>query len=144
MRRYFILFFLFCFSVVVKAQLNGADVLVVKETYYDFGKIPQGKPVTHFFEVVNSGNLPLHLEDVQASCGCTTPEWQHEPIPPGGVQKIKVGYNAATKGRFDKTITIYYNSGKTKQLHIKGEVWELPATLAPTNASIELLKNINH
>ena len=51
------------------------DALLVKETEHDFGKIPQGKPVFYFFDIENTGTTPLKLDNVQASCGCTTPEW---------------------------------------------------------------------
>jgi hypothetical protein len=125
-------------------QPESGDVLLARETRYDFGKIPQGKPVTHIFEVVNTGAEPLQIENVQASCGCTTPEWSHEPIAPGASKKITVGYNAAANGKFEKAITVFYNSGKTKLLYIKGEVWQTPADPAPANASVQLLKNINH
>jgi hypothetical protein len=130
------------------AQVNvntapAKEILVLKESKFDFGKIPQGKPVTHIFEVVNTGNEPLQIENVQASCGCTTPQWDHDPIAPGDTKKITVGYNAAANGTFEKTITIFYDSGKTKQLFIKGEVWQTPAEPAPANASVQLLKNIN-
>jgi len=128
----------------VSPSAASNDVLVLKETKYDFGKIPQGKPVTHTFELFNNGKEPLQIENVQASCGCTTPEWSHDPIAPGTVKKIKVGYNAAANGPFEKTITVFYNSGNTKFLYIKGEVWQTPADPAPANASVQLLKNINH
>src|SRR5450432_1127262 len=76
------------------------DILQLKENTYSFGKIPQGRPVIHVFEVVNTGKDPLMLENVQASCGCTTPEWSREAIAPGAVSSIKVGYNAYAEGRF--------------------------------------------
>ena len=84
------------------------DALQLKEGEHDFGMIPQGKPVFYFFEVVNTGTTPLKLDNVQASCGCTTPEWNREAIPAGSVDKIRVGYNAASEGVFDKYITIMY------------------------------------
>ncbi|MBX3255964.1 MAG: DUF1573 domain-containing protein [Chitinophagaceae bacterium] len=127
----------------VKPAVAGRDVLILKETKYDFGKIPQGKPVTHIFEISNTGKEPLAVENVQASCGCTTPEWNRDPIAPGGTKKITVGYNAAAFGPFEKAITVFYNGGQTKQFFIKGEVWQTPADPAPANASIQLLKNIN-
>ena len=118
------------------------EVLQFKQTEHDFGKIPQGKPVFYFFEIVNTGSTPLKLENVQASCGCTTPEWNHEAIPAGGADKIKVGYNAAGEGNFEKFITITYN-GIQKQIKIKGTVWKAPVGSAPTNASIQILKQQN-
>src|SRR5438477_6511158 len=86
-----------------------ADVLQLKETEHDFSQIPQGKPVYYNFEIVNTGKTELKLDDVHASCGCTTPEWSHDPIAPGATAKIKVGYNASAEGNFEKYITVTYN-----------------------------------
>jgi len=119
------------------------DALLLKESEHDFGMIPQGKPVFYFFDIVNTGATPLKLDNVQASCGCTTPEWNHEAIPGGAADKIKVGYNAANEGVFEKYITITYNGNLTKQLHIKGTVWKAPAGSAPANASVQILKQQN-
>ena len=83
--------------------------LLFKEMEFDFAKIPQGKPVYHFFEIVNKGKTPIKLDNIQASCGCTTPEWSRDPIAPGASTKIKVGFNAASEGMFDKFITVFYN-----------------------------------
>ena len=116
------------------------DVLKLKETEHEFGKIPQGKPVYYNFEIVNTGKEPLKLDDVHASCGCTTPEWSHEPIAPGATAIIKVGYNAAAEGGFNKPITITYNTNQTKQLLIKGTVWKAPEGSAPANTSVQFLK----
>jgi hypothetical protein len=116
------------------------EVLKLKETEHDFGQIPQGKPVYYNFEIVNTGKEPLKLDDVHASCGCTTPEWSHEPIAAGATAIIKVGYNAAAEGAFTKPITITYNTSQTKQLIIKGTVWKAPEGAAPANASVQFLK----
>ena len=124
------------------AQGNSTtdDVLKLKETEHDFGKIPQGKPVYYSFEITNSGSQPLKLDDVHASCGCTTPEWSRDAIAPGATAIIKVGYNAAAEGGFDKAITITYNSNQTKLLKIKGIVWKAPEGSAPANAGVQFLK----
>lgn len=116
------------------------DVLKLKETEHNFGQIPQGKPVYYTFEIVNSGTQALKLDDVHASCGCTTPEWSREPIAPGATAKIKVGYNAAAENYFEKSITITYNGNQTKQLKILGTVWKAPEGAAPANASVQFLK----
>jgi uncharacterized protein DUF1573 len=120
------------------------DYLQVKETEHDFGKIPQGKPVFYYFDIVNTGTTPLKLDNVQASCGCTTPEWNREAIPAGASDKIKVGYNAAAEGNFEKFITITYNGSQTKQIRIKGTVWKAPVGSAPANASVQILKQQNN
>jgi hypothetical protein len=118
-----------------------ADALALTESSYDFGKIPQGKPVTHIFEVINNGSDSLKITNVQASCGCTTPEWEREKIQaPGEKTAITVGYNAATEGQFLKTITVMYNDNQSKQITIKGEVWKTPLVSAPENKELKSLK----
>lgn len=116
------------------------DVLKMKEEAFDFGPIPQGRPVFHVFEVQNTGSTVLKLDNVQASCGCTTPEWKQEPIAAGGVTQIRVGYNAAAAGPFDKHITITYNGGQNKVFSIRGNVWKAPEGSAPANSGVDFLK----
>ncbi len=127
-------------TITPLAPANAADVLVLKETEHDFSQIPQGKPVYYNFEIKNTGTTALKLDDVHASCGCTTPEWNHEPIAPGANAIIKVGYNASADGYFEKFITITFNGNQTKQIKIKGTVWKAPEGPAPTNAAVEFLK----
>jgi hypothetical protein len=118
------------------------NLLFLKETEFDFGKIPQGKPVTHVFEVTNKSNIPLKISNINASCGCTTPEWEKDKvIAPGEQTKITVGYNAASEGPFTKFITVSYNDTQSKQITIKGEVWKTPGSSAPENKGLNDLKN---
>ena len=129
-------------ATVEVAKTVTDEALLLKETEHDFGKIPQGKPVTYVFEVVNTGKTALKIDNVQASCGCTTPEWDREKaIEPGATAKITVGYNAAAEGPFTKPVTITYNGSQTKQLIIKGEVWKTPASSAPVNEGVNGFKN---
>lgn len=142
MKKLSTLFLLLSAFIFVGAQEPPAsdEVLKLKQSEHDFGKIPQGKPVYFSFEVTNSGSEPLKLDNVQASCGCTTPEWSKDPIAPGTTALIKVGYNAAAEGYFDKSITITYNTNHTKILKIKGTVWKAPEGAAPPNAAVQFLK----
>lgn len=126
--------------VAAATDVKAPDVLQIKEMEHDFGKIPQGKPVYYSFEISNTGNIPLKLDNVQASCGCTTPEWSKDPIPANSTDKIRVGYNAANEGNFEKTITISYNGGQTKQIRIRGTVWKSAPGSAPANESVQFLK----
>lgn len=117
-----------CFAQV--AATNGSNaatsnlaVFSFESAVHDFGKIKQGVPVTHEFTFTNTGKTPLVITNVQASCGCTTPAWSKEPIPPGGNGFIKATFNAASMGGFNKTVTVMGNvENGFKQLSIKGEV----------------------
>ena len=122
---------------------SNNDIFYLKETEFDFGKIQQGKPVTHIFTVLNNGKDSLKIINVQASCGCTTPSWEKNKVQaPGEKTAIVVGFNAAGEGVFNKSILVNYNGTQTKQLIIKGEVWGAPLTSAPENKALENLKNL--
>ena len=119
-----------------------AEALAVNAAEFDFGKIPQGKPVTTEFTVTNTSKTAFKLDNVQASCGCTTPVWDRElSIEPGKTAKITVGYNAAAAGPFTKPVTITYNGTQSKVVTIKGEVFATPAVAAPANQGVSELKN---
>jgi len=95
------------------------------ETAFDFGKIKVNNPVTHEFTFVNSGNAPLVITSVQASCGCTVTRYTKEAISPGSSGFVTATYNAAKVGVFTKTITVNANTdGRAVLLTIKGEVVE--------------------
>ena len=81
MKKIITLIFIAFSTIAVNAQktttsvvtANPADVkptppvetLVLKESEFNFGKIPQGKPVTHIFEVTNKSNIPLKIYAVK-------------------------------------------------------------------------------
>lgn len=89
----------------------------------DLGEIPQGKPVQVEFEFTNTGEVPVIINSVQASCGCTTTDYAKTPVLPGEKTKIKATYNAAAKGAFKKTVTVSTNAEEQpKVLIIKGTV----------------------
>ncbi|MEQ8303950.1 MAG: DUF1573 domain-containing protein [Cyclobacteriaceae bacterium] len=106
-----------------EAATSNMAVFGWESATHDFGKIKQGVPQTHEFKFTNTGKQPLVITNVQASCGCTTPDWSKDPIPPGGEGFIKATYNAAAMGGFTKTVTVMANvENGFKQLTIKGEV----------------------
>ncbi len=135
-------------ATIKKADAASSQTITTTKTEdiniaetHDFGKIPQGKPVTYDFVVTNSGKTPLKINTVQASCGCTTPSWDKDnAIAPGETGKITVGYNAQAVGQFTKNITINYNENQSKVIHIKGEVFQTPAASAPESKASELIK----
>lgn len=90
---------------------------------YDFGKIPQGTPVSHEFTFTNTGSEPLIINKVESTCGCTVPEYTKTPVKPGETGKIKITFDAAAASPFSKMVTIRSNA-KTpvKALYIKGVV----------------------
>jgi hypothetical protein len=110
-------------GISAMAQQKIDEVMKLNAEKHDFGKIKQGVPVTTFFTITNTSDKPIVIESAQAGCGCTTPEYAKEPIPAGGSSKLKVGYNAAAPGHFDKAVTIKLAGvTESKVVMITGEV----------------------
>src|SRR5688500_20380873 len=95
---------------------------------HDFAKVTEGTVATHEFKFKNTGNQPVVISHVQASCGCTTPDWSKDPVLPGKVGYIKAAYSSAGRpGAFNKTITVTSNAATpSKVLTIKGIVEDKP------------------
>jgi hypothetical protein len=100
-------------------------VITFETKTWDFGKIAEeDQKATYVFNFTNTGNTPLVVSRVHASCGCTTPTWTKEPIEPGKKGSVTVAYNPLGRpGVFTKTITVFTNASEENvTLLIKGEV----------------------
>lgn len=115
--------FAFVFAFAVTAQDKPENIAKFNTDSHDFGKIKQGTPVSHYFELTNISDKPIVIENAWSSCGCTVPEYPKEPIGAGETVKIKVQYSAASAGHFEKDVFLKF-AGVTqpKTLHIKGDV----------------------
>lgn len=122
MKKLLLLAVLFTAGISAMAQ-KADDFIKVNTEKYDFGKIKQGVPVTTYFTLTNTTDKPIVIENAWAGCGCTTPEYSKEPIAPGSSSKLKVGYNAAAMGHFDKAVNIKLAGvNEPKVIMITGEV----------------------
>lgn len=113
----------FLFATVTAFNVDEkAEFKFEKETH-DFGKIPQGKPVSVEFKFTNVGDEPLIISNIESVCGCTVPKYTNTPVLKGQTGTITVTYNAAAMAPFSKGLTIRSNA-KTpvKVIYIKGEV----------------------
>jgi hypothetical protein len=89
----------------------------------DFGVTKYNKPVTVQFEFTNTGTQPLIVENVQASCGCTTPTWPKEPILPQQSGKISATFSGNAMGQVNKTVWVRFQGiNDDMELHLVGKV----------------------
>lgn len=112
----------FILSVGAMAQ-KPDDVAKFNTDKYDFGKVKQAVPASYSFEITNKSDKPLVIENAHATCGCTVPSYQKDPILPGKSTTIKVEYNAMNGGHFDKFVYVKFAGiADEKTLAITGEV----------------------
>lgn len=118
---------------ITTAAIAQKPKIVFEELEYDFGTFKESDGVqTTTFKFTNKGEVPLVLNNVRASCGCTTPKWTREPVAPEGEGEIQVSYNPKNRpGSFNKTVMVTSNAENgTTVLRIKGSVQEREKTLA--------------
>lgn len=102
-----------------------ADPLVFQEKVHDFGDVKEKMgPVKYEFNFTNRTSRPVKILDVQASCGCTTPGWTRESIPPGKNGFIAASYDPKGRpGFFNKSLSVTTDwDGNPMILQIKGNV----------------------
>jgi hypothetical protein len=106
------------------AATTKLTAIKFEELEHDFGKIKAGEVISHVFKFTNTGTEPLIIDNVKPSCGCTTPEWSKDPVPPGGTGFIKAVFDSkGREGSQSKTITVKSNTNpEFTELKFKVEV----------------------
>jgi hypothetical protein len=66
----------------------------LNKTEFDFGTIPNTRPVSQTFQVRNAGQGTLKITGVSTSCGCTTAGLSSNVIPPGQRADLTVTFDA--------------------------------------------------
>lgn len=110
--------------MAVVAMAEGPTMTFEKRSH-DFGKIKELDGLASYvFQFKNTGDEPLVINRVQASCGCTATSWSREPVLPGQTGTITANYNPLHRpGTFMKSIAVYSNASKQAlMLTIKGDV----------------------
>lgn len=110
-----------CLFIIISSKIHAQQVAELDTTdfaqfefasaEYDFGDVNQGETVEYLFDFKNSGEIPLIINNVLTTCGCTAPEWPKQPIKPGETGQIKIAFDSSSKiGRQNKVITIRSNA----------------------------------
>ena len=96
----------------VKAPVITITSMSFNKIEHNFGTVKEESVSEYSFMVTNTGSQPLVIEDVSASCGCTTPKKPENPIAPGKSDEIKVSFkpNVGQLGEQNKTVTVKANT----------------------------------
>lgn len=117
-----LLFALSLAFVAVPALAQGR--LTLDAPTHTFGTLREGVKAEHVFRFTNTGDAPLRVLAVRPGCGCTTPAWTRDPLPPGGTGTITVVYDSANRpGPFRKDIVVTTDgTPRALTLYIEGLV----------------------
>jgi len=102
----------------------GESVIQFDTLEHDFGTIIEGERVVCYFDYRNEGEEDLLITEVEATCGCTTPNWSSEPLKPGGHETLEIVFDTSGRsGEQRKLVTVKSNASKqVVQLTIKARV----------------------
>ena len=103
---------------------QGKPVMVFDTLIHDFGTIIEGEKVVCYFDYGNGGEEDLLITTVEATCGCTTPSWSHEPLGPGEKESLEIIFDASGRsGEQRKLVTVKSNaSNQVVQLTIRARI----------------------
>lgn len=76
----------------------GPPSIHVEPPNFDWGEIPNDRPVTQTFTVENAGGRALEIVGVSTSCGCTTAHIERERLAPGEHTPMEVVFDPTTHG----------------------------------------------
>jgi hypothetical protein len=121
--RFAFLFACVTSSFICQAQL--VEPILFNEKIHDFGTVPEQAGTADFeFSFTNKTTRSIKILSVNASCGCTTPDWSKDAIAPGATGFIKASFDPKGRpGYFNKTLSVTTDWDKTPLiLQIKGTV----------------------
>ena len=104
-----------------QVQKDINKILKFTNDNYNLGNIPYGKPTEFVVTIENISSAPVTLNNVQVSCGCTTPKFQaNAVIAPGQKTTVTLGFNGAAMGNFTKNATIFLSDNLIKTVNFSG------------------------
>lgn len=111
----------------LEIEHSNSTTLEFDKLKHDFGDVMPESSNTTEFTVTNTGDKPLIISDVSASCGCTTPMKPEGPIAPGESDVIMVTFKSkpGQVNEIKKTVTVTANTmSKVHMLEIRAFVKE--------------------
>jgi Protein of unknown function (DUF1573) len=112
---------------------EGVPVIAVDSDAFSFPEVEAGTKIDAAFNVRNEGGALLKIDQITATCDCTTACEKKFEIAPGKTKKLVITLDTSYRvGDLDKSVILKTNDPKTPELtlHIKGKTFE-PLTFKP-------------
>lgn len=111
--------------------------LVLDTTHIDLGKVTGPAPVRATFPLRNTGDAPLEIQDLRASCGCIAALLSTPVLQPGEQGEVAVSLDPTrVSDRRTKIVTVYSNDPQRPVVYLK-----LSATVQP---AVEVSRRVVH
>ena len=115
--------FLFSILFVTVLSVQAQPKISFDREKQDLGYLLWRNPTTVTYAFTNTGDKPLVISNVTASCGCVNVDWTKQPIPAGGKGAVSAVFDAEAIGHFYKEVGVYCNASPMPiYLEFNGEV----------------------
>ncbi|MFO0828400.1 MAG: ankyrin repeat domain-containing protein [Phycisphaerales bacterium] len=105
----------------------AAPVIKFEPAVLDFGEMVAGVSKTEKIKIYNISDAPVTITKAIPGCGCTTPTWPKDPIPPGGFGEAEISLKPPEKQGVDlhKKVTFQLDGHPPVVLDLQGHVAEI-------------------
>jgi hypothetical protein len=116
---------IFQLSVLVLFLTRAAaqpQITIVPSSLIDLGDLYAGDKVEHLATIKNTGTDTLRIQNIKASCGCTSALLKNNSgaIAPGSSAQVSIVFNTKNQiGKVTKSVTINSNDSKTPTTQIR-------------------------
>ena len=99
------------------ARFGGADTI-------RFGQMHEGEIAEKPLQLVNEGKTPLVIRMVERTCGCTTLEYENQPLMPGERRQMMLRFDARGEWGWQlKLLRLYLNEGSNPlRLYVEADI----------------------
>lgn len=103
---------------------SGEPQIAIEMEQFEFGEVVNGEIVSKDLEVKNTGNVPLIIEGVSTSCGCTSATVDLDTLEPGQTTILHIEFDSGAhgpeeSGEFSRQIFIASNDPITPEARIE-------------------------
>jgi hypothetical protein len=134
-KRRLTVFLVTMIAILIMAWLPSlADpVLVIPETKFDFGQMPQGAQTSHVFWLKSVGDEPVHITQISAGCSCTKTPLESDTIAPGDSTRLEITFSSRRyRNSLTKSIRLSSNADSAqRKIQIQATVVPEPDSMSP-------------
>ena len=103
--------------------LSQKTTVQIEQTEFDLGTMKQGEAAVVRAEILNTGDAPFKIHNLEVSCECTTVEYNQGVVSPNKALALEITQIAEDMGEFFRVVYIYANTEQSPlTIMLEGEV----------------------
>jgi hypothetical protein len=119
--------------VIGAGSIQASSKLVMSDTTYDFGYVPQNAHISHIFWLKSAGTDTLKIIKVTPGCGCTQTPIDKEALASKDSTRLEIIFNTGTYvGQVEKQPRVLANDTTAERIiHFQANVITRPDSTYP-------------